>query len=45
MARKLEKKTSVPGAPSDENLEVLEGGEGADGAPDAVPSGEPEPAA
>ncbi len=45
MARKLEKKNTVPGAPSDENLEVLEGGEGADGGPDAVPSGETEPAA
>ncbi|HPA52944.1 MAG TPA: hypothetical protein PLP50_15220 [Thermoanaerobaculia bacterium] len=43
MARKLEKKNTVPGAPSDENLEVLEGGEGA--VPDASPSGEPEPAA
>ena len=45
MARKLEKKNTVPGAPSDENLEVLEGGEGGDADPDAVPSGEPEPAA
>ncbi|MBP7675143.1 MAG: hypothetical protein KBB14_02390 [Thermoanaerobaculia bacterium] len=45
MARKLEKKTSVPGAPSDENLEVLEGGEGVDADPDAVPSGDSEPAA
>lgn len=45
MARKLEKKNSVPGAPSDETLEVPEGGEGADVDPDAVASGETEPAA